>query len=397
MKEEIYAVRLLIRISGIVTICQGLTQSLPSLIVCRILLGLFQTGIQGGSIYLIAAYYPRYALQARMACFLACRLLANAFGGVSAPRSTTAHAADFPQLLAYALVHMEGLAGYPAWRWLFIIEGALVAVSVTVALFVPDWPEQVRFLQSGEKETLLNSLKSELHTGNCTIFTLAREVLRDPKTYFNAVIHFCCTAISSSAVVFLPTILNELGWHTTKALYMTIPVWIVAFVVTVLNGIGSDYIKRRYPFLAGSLVAVIIAYSILLGAKHVAVGVRYMACFFLISGAFAADVSALTWLSNNVMGQKRRGVALGIVGALGNLGYLVGPNVYLDREAPWYPTGFGVCLALGVLALCSATTQLVYLIRRSRHRQSDVHKMMSPGASSPTSWTDDGFSQKYMF
>ncbi|KAH6842348.1 hypothetical protein B0I37DRAFT_381720 [Chaetomium sp. MPI-CAGE-AT-0009] len=42
-----------------------------------------------------------------------------------------------------------------AWRWIFIIEGAVTSFLAIIAAFVIiDWPEQTRYLNAEEKELL---------------------------------------------------------------------------------------------------------------------------------------------------------------------------------------------------------------------------------------------------
>lgn len=46
-------------------------------------------------------------------------------------------------LLAYAISKMDGLGGYRAWRWIFIVEGLLsVVVGICGILLLPDSPAQ---------------------------------------------------------------------------------------------------------------------------------------------------------------------------------------------------------------------------------------------------------------
>ena len=66
----------------VVTICEGFTRSYAGFVSCRVVLGLTQAAFYAGSILLVASYYPAHALHVRMSSFLACRLLASAFGGV---------------------------------------------------------------------------------------------------------------------------------------------------------------------------------------------------------------------------------------------------------------------------------------------------------------------------
>lgn len=55
---------------------------------------------------------------------------------------------------------MDGVRGYRAWRWVFILEGIATCIFALVALFViPDWPETARFLKEDERQVLLRRLR----------------------------------------------------------------------------------------------------------------------------------------------------------------------------------------------------------------------------------------------
>jgi MFS family permease len=108
---------------GVITIGMGVTQSFGGLVGCRFLLGVFEAGFFPGCAYLISMsvksryyqtfqltltrYYKRLELQLRINLFFCASILAGAFSG----------------LLAYAIAHLDGHAGYSGWRWIFIIEG----------------------------------------------------------------------------------------------------------------------------------------------------------------------------------------------------------------------------------------------------------------------------------
>jgi len=59
--------------------------------------------------------------------------------------------------------------------------------------------------------------------------------------------------------------------------------------------------------------------------------------------------------------------------SVGNLGGVVGTNIYLEREAPRYPLGYGFSLSILVVASISATILRVLLKRENekRSRMSD--------------------------
>lgn len=55
----------------------------------------------------MSTWYKRYEMGKRYAGFYLIGCVASAFGGI----------------LAFGLMHMEGVAGFGGWRWIFIIEG----------------------------------------------------------------------------------------------------------------------------------------------------------------------------------------------------------------------------------------------------------------------------------
>lgn len=155
---------------GIVTICQGLTQSFAGLIVCRVIIGGLEAGFFPACVYLLSMYYCRHELQWRFNLFFSASIVAGAFSG----------------LLAYAIAHMDGIAGYGGWRWIFIIEGAAtVAIAIWSYWMIPDWPETARFLNDDERALLVDRLaadKKDTHMNTWDKRT-AKRIFSDVKIY----------------------------------------------------------------------------------------------------------------------------------------------------------------------------------------------------------------------
>ena len=157
---------------------------------------------------------------------------------------------------------------------------------------------------------------------------------------------------------------------------MSIPVYLVAVLATILDGMASAYSKLRYPFCIGPLTVAAAGLAVLLAQDQVSAVFRYTACFFVVSGVFAGQSIGISWLSNNVLGKKRRGIALGLMVGLGNCGFLLGSNVFLKSEEPRYATGFSVCLGAAVLAVVAAIGFLVYLMRENERRELGQEKSL---------------------
>jgi len=55
---------------------------------------------------------------------------------------------------------MDKVGKYAGWRWIFIIEGLMTAVTTLVGLLcIPNYPEHSTFLKAEEKQYLLQMLK----------------------------------------------------------------------------------------------------------------------------------------------------------------------------------------------------------------------------------------------
>ena len=117
---------------GIINMCMGFVHSYAALVALRVLLGAFEAGVLPGIVYVTSMYYKRHEYQKRMSFFFCSTVVAGAFGG----------------LLAYAIAGL-GRPGMAAWRWIFIIEGAITsALAIILSFVIIDWPEQTRYLNA---------------------------------------------------------------------------------------------------------------------------------------------------------------------------------------------------------------------------------------------------------
>lgn len=156
---------------GVMTVCQGVTQSYAGLVVCRTLIGVFEAGVFPGLVYLVSMFYKRTEFQWRLNILFSAGIIAGAFSG----------------LLAYAIAHMDGVAGYSGWRWIFILEGtATVAIAGTAVFFVSDWPDTAKFLTVEERQILKQRIVAQSddeYSMNHWNKKAAKRVFTDPKIY----------------------------------------------------------------------------------------------------------------------------------------------------------------------------------------------------------------------
>lgn len=81
---------------------------------------------------------------------------------------------------------MQGLGGYGAWRWIFIIEGIATSVIAAISYFlIPDWPETAKFLTPEERTILLRRLAADAGEAKMTTYnkSAVKRTLKDIKIY----------------------------------------------------------------------------------------------------------------------------------------------------------------------------------------------------------------------
>ncbi|KAI8657854.1 hypothetical protein NCS57_01164800 [Fusarium keratoplasticum] len=340
---------------GIVTICQGLTRSFAGLVVCRVIIGGLEAGFFPACVYLLSMYYCRHELQWRFNLFFSASIIAGAFSG----------------LLAYAIAHMDGVAGYGGWRWIFILEGiATVFIAVFSYWIIPDWPESAKFLNDDERALLVERLaqdRKDTHMNHWDKKT-AKRIFLDPKIYLSILMYMGIVTTSYSGSFFTPTILKQLGWTSIRAQIMSIPIFIFATVCALVCAIASDKLKHRSGFIFGGCLFTTIGYVILLNMMSVSVGVRYFALFCIVGGGYIAQPIVLVWASNNNSGHYKVGVASAMQVGIGNVGGIIASNMFVTSQAPEYPLGFGLGLGLVWLCVLSSVVFLLYIKRENKLR-----------------------------
>ncbi|XWX00382.1 hypothetical protein V2A60_008402 [Cordyceps javanica] len=344
-------------ILGVVSMCQGLTKTYGGLLACRFIMGIMQAVLPPGAALLIGQYYKRNECYIRFSYFFCFALLGSAFSG----------------LLAYAIENMDGLGGYEAWRWVFILEGLLTVLFGLVAwLVIPEFPQEATFLTTKERALLCARLHRDRGADKIDFHGLNwSKVLLDWKIWSFTLIYFCADMGAASISSFTPTILKELGWTASRAQVMSIPIWMVSMSVTLLTSYASGKVSFRWPFvLAGAILALIgwcLQYSQVQPAA-----VRYFALYIIAAGSVAQFPILLGWLNSNLRGRPQQAVASAIQLGIGNCANFVASNVFITLERPEYPTGFatGVGIAsLGIASLILVTLALAWHNRCLQRKQ----------------------------
>lgn len=343
---------------GLVSTFLGFTTSLAGLIVCRLLLGLFEGGLVGGIVLYLSMFYPRYQMLRRIGYFYCAAPLSGAFGG----------------LLATGLAKIS-YGGYKHWPWIFFIEGTVTVLFGILCFFVmPHTPADAKFLTEHERNAALLRMKTD-SAGATTEDDVNHEkfdwhwvrmAFAAPQLWLSCLIWFFVLIPLYSYSLFLPTIISGLGYESTQAQLFTVPPNIAAFFAVLLATRLSDHVKARGHIMAVCCLVATAGYIMLLAAKSNAV--RYAGTFLVAVGIYPTSPLIIGWLSNNLAPHYVRATGIGFLLAFANTSAFISTFIYLPKDKPGYILGHSVSLGALIIGIFLVLAQVLYLTWENKKR-----------------------------
>ncbi|KAL1310975.1 hypothetical protein AAFC00_001195 [Neodothiora populina] len=337
---------------GVVSTCQAAVQSWAGEMVLRFFLGVCEAGYGTGIPFFLSFFYLRHEVGFRQGMFVSAAPLATCFAGA----------------LAYGIT--SGPAAIASWRVLFLAEGLpTIAMAPVVWFCMPDSPQKARFLDEDEKRVAL--VRTIRQVGPQSIERKGAISLRnvlaglaDFKPWVTSLMYFSCNVSFASLPVFLPTILEEMGFESVTAQGLTAPPYFLAFLVTVGTTWLADRTQQRGLMIVCLSLIGGVGYIMLATTKST--GPRYAGVFLAASGVFPCIGNILPWVSNNQGNDDRRGVAYVMLNVIGQCGSVLASNIYPKSEGPYYTKGVSICAAFMFFTTFLAITLRTLLARENR-------------------------------
>ncbi|KAL4954229.1 major facilitator superfamily domain-containing protein [Aspergillus filifer] len=333
---------------GIVMTLMGIVQNYHGLLIARLFLGVAEAGLYPGIAYYITLWYPRHLAQYRQAFFFSAASIAGAFSGI----------------LAWAIAKMDGVANYAGWRWIFILEGILTVLVGAIAPFTMyDFPETAKFLTDEERKYVIFALRNQTNGNDAFREEVVEETakfrgkyvldaLRDWQIYVALFMYWGITCPLYGISFFLPSIIKDLGYTSSTAQLLTVPIYITAAVVAVGGAWLSDRYKKRSPFILFFMSLIAIGFIIVLASSDRGVpGVVYFGVFVAVVGIYPAFPGNVTWVSVNLAGDYKRAAGMAMHIGLGNLAGAMASNFYREQDAPKYTLGHALELGFCVVGM----------------------------------------------
>lgn len=251
-------------------------------------------------------------------------------------------------------------------------------MSIAAYFFIHNYPSTATFLTEEERDVVQRRLKADSDATENESFSLEnfKKTFKDPKVYLYGLGFHTMSLPLYTLSLFLPSIIKDLGYSAAQAQLLSIPPYACAFVTTMTLAVLAERFGRRAPFIIGSSSFAIIGYVMLLSDTRP--GVSYTGTVFAAAGIYPSVALVLAWPAINVSGQTKRAIANALQISIGNLGAVIGTQLYRTETAPRYFLGHS--FALGYLAANIVVVSTLWWVLSRENKRRDAQGSTKEGA-----------------
>ena len=348
---------------GLITFCTAFIRTWRQMIVMRVLLGVFMSGVYPGLALLISSWYRREELQLRFAFLQAGELLVLATGGI----------------VNFGLNHLGSNGGLKGWQYMYLVQGLIAClIGILTYWWIVDFPENAQnsFFFLTEKEARLAVARIQSDRGDVipTKFSWKDVLMEflDPKIYGFSLMFFLQNLVSTALSYFLPIILQSgMGFSENKSILLSAPPYYYAIIPVLISSRIGDKFGIRGPVITFNCFCLITGFGMLGFADQVTV--RYVGTY-LATGAYVSNWAALNgYQASNIAGQWKRAVTAASITACNGLGGVAGSFIVRQPEAPRYLTAIWVSIGSHLMIIGVVTVfSLYFYIANKKQRKGKV-------------------------
>ncbi|KAF4447766.1 alternative sulfate transporter [Fusarium albosuccineum] len=348
---------------GLVATFQAFQKGLGPYMATRLLLGLCEAGFIPASLFTLTRWYKRDEISKRYSWFFIGNMVAGAITGI----------------IAYGILHMRGVAGLAGWQWLFILEG-IFTVLVGIA-FLITFPNQVsnpvsllgyRYFTDREAQILYERVLRDDPSKAQLRQHVTWEELKNVFTTWKLLPHVGFTIVglapASAFGSYAPSLVVGFGFKPLESnALVSIGSWLL-LVMNLLWGWASDKMKVRGPMVfLGFVLGLAFNIGMLVLVDSTNSNLKFAMLTLSLAFSWPWHPVNGSWLSLNAKTPGERSITLAIHIMAANCSGIVGKQLFRSEDAPHYPRGFTVIVALtAVGVLLSAVANLQYYFCNGR-------------------------------
>lgn len=333
---------------GLVATCAAFVQGASDFFALRVLLGVAEAGFAPGVVYIMSQWMPlRFRASAIAGTMLAIPISVICGGPLSG------------WLMTLPL-------GYPGWRFMFFVEGALtVLVALLTPLYFVDTPARARWLDADEKAWLTAELARERREASAAatrrVSASWPSLLTSVSVWSAAMVWFALMAGAYGIIFWLPQLLKQLSGRSDfqVGVLSALP-WLGLGLGMMVNAWHSDRKQERYLHIG--VPALVCAAALALG---VSVEPGPLALSLLVIGGLGlgAGQGAYWALPTSFLPEEMSGRGITLINLLGSsAGLLVPPLI------GWIRTRTGAFALPVYLLAATLIAGVVALVVLHRHQ-----------------------------
>ncbi|MFM5906681.1 MAG: MFS transporter [Novosphingobium sp.] len=305
----------------------------------RFLLGLSEAGFFPGVMFYLSTWFPTKQRGKAMGLFYVANPLAVfVMGFISKP-----------------LLAMDGLYDLRGWQWMFLIEGIPpVLIGIALLAFLPDRPDEVKWLTEGERASLKSAVAEHpnKHEDHSAAGMLA--ILADKRVLLLTLIYLLTLAAGTTFILSAPAILMErTGWEVGQVGWLISAGGLTAAAFMLIGGWITDHRGERYTVLYVALVFDIVGYFMIAAAPTPWLIAAGLIISQIGRGAHSTAQVAL-WA--DVLKDRRMAIGAAAISSVANVGVWLLPIGFgMARDATvGYALGLWAFPAMHVIAFFGA-------------------------------------------
>jgi MFS transporter, ACS family, tartrate transporter len=332
---------------GLISIATLYVQGVWSFYVLRFLLGAAEAGFVPGILYYLSLWFPRTERASAVSWFMLGIPLSTVFGGP----------------IAGLLLQLDGLHGLHGWQWLFLLEGVpAVLLGVATWLWMPNSPNDVRWLSDAEKQRVLGRVEAERRATSSrqSASGSLKLALLHPTVLMLCLVMFCCQTGSYGMTLWIPQIVKGLSGESNLMVgFISAIPYIFATLAMLWLGASSD--RRNERFLHVAIPSLIGAAGFVASA-YLRTPVPGMIALTIAAMGDLATRGPFWALPSRFLTGSALAAGIALINTAGALGGFVGPYIvgYLRDKTHDFTAGLLFLASLLVLAAVGT-----FVLRRS--------------------------------
>ncbi|CDM34276.1 hypothetical protein DTO006G1_4108 [Penicillium roqueforti] len=357
---------------GMVLALHSVCKNFTGLVIVRTLLGIFEACCQPIFVTLSSMWYKREEQAATVTYWYMMNGAQQIVGG----------------LLAYCFTLIGADKVLKSWQALFLAYGCISVIwGLFVIWWMPDSPMRAKCFTEEDKRLMVERLRSN-QTGiqNRKFHAYQMwEAFCDPQMWCYCAVQIFTTLPTSGLGAFFSIVV--LSFNFTVLQTQLLAMVLGAYIIVVL--LSSAWLVNRFKqntivmlcFIIPSFIGTIVLMTVENTTLPTKVGL--LISYYITLSFWSAQTLTLSMVSRNIAGQTKKSTVVAATFVSWAAGNAIGPQVFLDRDAPRYHIAWSVHLAC-YACMVSAVIYLRFHLKRENAKKDKLLAEAGLSAADPT-------------